>query len=347
MKLELIYPLGYSDCSYYKSLVENPPIEIISSTEKHGVQNKTKFILVKILKSKIRLIINKLNLNLINFKKIKSDADIVHCAHFLCECNKPWIADFEMPWQFFVSGKITKTGIKKVEKIMNSKNFKRIICWTKYGQKEVRKLFKSKKIKRKIDFVYPAITPQIKVNHKTKKINLLFVSRYFEEKGGELALESINKLTEKNNVFGTIISNTPNEIKMKYLKNKKIKFYDLTNQKKLFKIYSKANILILPGFSDTFGFAFLEAMSFGIPIITINGPSRKEIITPKTGIIIKKYRNKEKIVKEIIKASEKLIKNQKLRIIFGKNAYNEIKYGKFSIKKRNEKLLKIYKEASK
>lgn len=44
------------------------------------------------------------------------------------------------------------------------------------------------------------------------------------------------------------------------------------------KGYEKSDILVYPGYSDSFGWAFLEAMSFGLPIITVNGVARRDLI---------------------------------------------------------------------
>ena len=150
----------------------------------------------------------------------------------------------------------------------------------------------------------------------------------------------------------------PTKVHKKFSKNKKIKFTGLINRKKLLNHYSNSDILIYPGYTDSFGFAFLEAMSFGIPIITVDGDSREETIDEgKTGFIInrpKKFsgwdkfgKEEKRIVSEIIKKTSILIENKKLREKMSKNCLEEIKSGKFSIKERNKKLKEIYNEAIK
>jgi glycosyltransferase involved in cell wall biosynthesis len=62
-----------------------------------------------------------------------------------------------------------------------------------------------------------------------------------------------------------------------------MKLLPLMPQDKLFKeVFPKSDIFVYPGFSDTFGFALTEAISFGVPVVTVDGYSRREIITKKT-----------------------------------------------------------------
>ena len=131
-------------------------------------------------------------------------------------------------------------------------------------------------------------------------------------------------------------------------------------QEKLFKeIYPATDILVYPSYTDTFGFTLTEAMSFGIPIVTVGGHSRKEIVEQgKIGYVIEeskkfnlKYleelRTLRPIIDEIEKKVEHLIKNKKLREKMSRNGIKEIKSGKFSIEKRNKKFVEVYKEALK
>jgi len=47
--------------------------------------------------------------------------------------------------------------------------------------------------------------------------------------------------------------------------------------------------LVYPGYSDSFGFAFLEAMAFGLPIVTVDGFARREIVEDgKNGFVIER-----------------------------------------------------------
>src|SRR4030042_1238226 len=183
-----------------------------------------------------------------------------------------------------------------------------------------------------------------------KKITLLFVGRYFYGKGGLHALEAFDRLSKKHDIECIFVSETPKQFIDKYSGNKRIKFHGLMPQNQLFEFYSKADIFVYPGYSDTFGFALIEVMSFGLPIITVDGFARKEIVEDKkTGFVINKKKdidcNKiddegKSIINEIVEKTEKLIKNKKLLQKMSKNARKEIESGKFSIKEKDKKLEK-------
>jgi len=341
-------------------LINNPPenVEYITTKNQKGVIiNKRFFWFSNLLKKMIRKITGFLNLPIPNahLTRSKEKYDLIHCAHCLSLNNKnPWVADVECLWSLWVSGQNSIIGKKIVREILLRKNCKKILPWTNVTKNEIEKFFPE--IKNKIEVVYPAV-PLVKIKSKRhKEINLLFISRYFYEKGGLHALETINQLTKKyENVSGIVVSEVPKEILNKYSKNKKIKFYELMPQKELFEnIFPTSDIFVYPGYSDSFGFAYLEAMGFGIPIITVDGFARKEIIDEgKTGFVIerpdinwKKYppifENEEITIKNLIKKTEQLIKNKTLREKMSKNCINKIKFGKFSIKERNKKLKRIY-----
>jgi len=357
IKVYLQYPWKFPDSPYYKYLIDSPPegIEFQNIKKQKGViTNKTFFWFSNFLKKNIRRWANKFGLNVPNAHlSPKGNYDLIHCCHCLSKNkNKPWVADIEGLFSLMIYWNNSKLAKNKVIKILLNKNCKKILSWTEEINKELINHFSE--IKNKFEVVYPAI-PFKKINKKrTKKINLIFTGRYFYAKGGLHSLEAIDILTKKyENVYGIFNSEIPLEIFKKYSKNKKIKFYGLIPQKKLFELYKNSDILIYPGYSDSFGFAFLEAMSFGLPIITVDGFARKEIISKNTGFIIKRPKkldskklNKELIL-DIVKNSSKLIENKSLREKMSKECLRVIKEGKFSIKERNKKLKKVYEEAIK
>jgi glycosyltransferase involved in cell wall biosynthesis len=364
IKVYLQYPWKVSDSQYYKSLIENPPegIKYIGIQKSQGIiTNYKKFLLVNFLKQSIRWFLEEIQFAIPNAHKTdyKKKCDLIHCAHCLSLNKTNWVADFESLWQMWISGKDTKKGRERVLKLLIKDNCKKIIAWTEDTKKEIS--LKFPEIKNKlavISFAMPL--PKIKkINHK--ELILLFIGRYFYEKGGLHTLEVFDRLTKKyKNVKCLFVSQTPKEILKKYSLNKKIKFFDLMPHQSLIKeIFPKADILIYPGYSDTFGFGFIEAMSFGLPIVTVDGFARRNIVDEgKTGFIIKRQNNnrskiatrefennEKKIIEELVEKTSLLIENKELRKRMSRNCIKIVKEGKFSIKERNKNLERIYEEA--
>lgn len=378
IKVYLQYPWKVSDSQYYKSIIDFPPkgIEYLKSKVKKGmILDKKKILFANLIKEIIRRAFKKTNFPVINkrFTKIQEDFDLIHCAHCLSSnLDKPWVADFESLWQMWMIGSGTKNK-EGVLNILKGENCKKIMAWTEETKNEIIKNFPE--IKQKVEVVSFGMKSQKIKKIKTKEIVLLFVSRYFYQKGGDHVIEVFDKITKKyQNISAIFISPTPEEIKEKYKSNKKITLLELISHDKLIKeIFPQADILVYPGYSDTFGFLFVEARAFGIPTITVDGFARGELVEDgKTGVIIPRSERlkeimaevktffefvgqdkareeiqiiREETIKKIIKEVEKLIKNKALREKMAEAGIESVQEGKFSIEERNKKLKKIYQKA--
>ena len=130
-------------------------------------------------------------------------------------------------------------------------------------------------------------------------------------------------------------------------------------QNEMLRILGNADIFLYPSQLDTFGFSIVEAMGLGIPTVALstkNNSSIKEIINNgKTGFLID-YDNIQRPVSSIGEKEEIVIKSfiEKINLLFedkklyseiSQNCLIEVKTGKFSIRERNKKLERIYKEA--
>ncbi|MBR9706715.1 glycosyltransferase family 4 protein [Candidatus Pacearchaeota archaeon] len=360
LKIYLQKPWKFSDSPYYQYLRENPAENVMYANIENFklIQTKKKLKFNNWLKSSIKKVIKNFSPDFPNahYTKNAKRYDLIHCAHCLSLNKKPFVADIEWVGQFWATGDENKKKRKRILKILMSKHCKKILAWTKWSSEGVLKVFPE--VKNKMEIVYPAMPKQKFERKKTKNIHLLFSARRFYFKGGLHATEVIDQLTKKyKHVYGIIASDTPKEVLDKYSKNKKIKFYPLLAKKRLFKeIYPKTDIFVYPSYTDTFGFQLVEALAFGIPVVSVDNLSRNEVVMDKkTGFLVKKPKvwkydtlvGQEKIVNKICEKTEILIKNNKLRTIMSKNSLKEIETGRFSIKQRNEKLKRIYNDALK
>ena len=368
IKIYLKYPWKVIDSSYYRNLLNFPPkeVEYVNKKDFRSINSKTGFRINTFLKNRARKIINIIKIPNIVFPK-SNDADLIHCAHCLSLGEKPWVVDFERYESLAATGEIARSekGRTMITKILKKRSCKKILPWTEAAKKSLLEQINEPEINRKIELL-PFALPlkRYKLRKERGKVNILFIGRYFEAKGGYVAMRVIDFLTKKYPyVQGIIVSETPQEVIKKYGTNKKIKFHNIMGQEKLFgEIYPTADIFFYPGFSDTFGFALTEAMMFKLPIITFEGFARDEIVIEgKNGYIINKKKEDENwrnfrrnidnversFIDEAIKKTEKLILNKKLRKKMGDYGYRMVGAGKFSIKNRGKKIRKIYSEALK
>ncbi|MEK6927743.1 MAG: glycosyltransferase family 4 protein [Nanoarchaeota archaeon] len=360
IKIYLQRPWKISDSPYYHYLLSNPPsnVEYINTQGKRQgvIENHKKFRLINNLKGYIKKAFRIFYKGFPNAHYTFSNEkyDLIHCAHCMSLNHSPWIMDIEFVNQFWASGNAYPNKKKTVLKILKNNNCKKILAWTEWTKQGILEILPE--IKDKIEVVYPAIPSRNISKKENKDITLLFISRRFYFKGGLHALEVMDRLTKKySNIKGIIVSDTPREVISHYSQNKNISFFEVMPQKELMKkVYPLADIFIYPSYTDTFGFGLTEALSFGLPVITVDGQARKEIIQEgKTGFVIPapknldlySLKNQEKTIQEIVSKASLLIENKTLRKTMSKNALNEIKTGRFSITERNKKLKLIFQEA--
>ncbi|NPE27135.1 glycosyltransferase family 4 protein [Methanococcoides sp. SA1] len=363
IKVYMQHPWKISDSNYYKSLLDYAPTEVkyINKVKKIGnITNKRKFLVNHYIKQNVKKIINFFYPSMPNAHRTKynGDYDVVHCAHCLSLNKSPWVADIEHPGQFWATGGEVGKNKRRIRKLLMSKCCKKILPWSEWTRRETLKMFPELKDKMEI------VTYALPVSQKDKKnkdtITLGFISRRFIFKGGLHALEVIDRLTKKyDNVNAVFVSEVPVDVLKKYSKNKKIKFYNILPYSKILnEIFPSFDIFILPSYTDTFGFPMVEALSFGIPVVTVDGQSRKEIIKDgKTGFVIDKPDWKvedlgnlttlKNTIDSLQEKTERLIKDKILLKNMSDNAIKEVRDGKFSLERRNEKLTRIYREAMK
>jgi len=304
------------------------------------------------------------------------NADIIHSTNNILPISKtPWVIDTEMEYGVFGFNfqKHRRTYYNFfLKNIFRQKSFKKIIAWSNICKEGlIEKL--GEEFKEKVEVVYPAhkIIPLKKKQpqKKEKRIELLFVARIFQNKGGYELLDSFELLKRKKNCRLTIISNPSDKILSKYSNREDIRFIKANlKRKELAKYFKNADIFVYPTRIDTFGFVLIEAMAHSLPVISTDHYAIPEIVKNKvSGFLIKPalpYENKSKwldghdylrdyqqaylkdrrYVIELTKKMDILISNKKLREKMGRKGFEEVASGKFSITERNKRLSKIYRE---
>lgn len=143
--------------------------------------------------------------------------------------------------------------------------------------------------------VYNAIQPEKYVYSEDKENYMLWLGNCIPAKGAEVAIRlakelnyklvmclKIDKGTEIEKYYNTVIKpalkGTENLITVKGIVDKEEKL----------QLYSKAKVFLMPiSWDEPFGLVVLEAMSSGTPVVAFNRGSMKEIVTDKTGFVIK------------------------------------------------------------
>ena len=137
-----------------------------------------------------------------------------------------------------------------------------------------------KEIEEKSFVNYPYMAANYKKNNRNADgiVNFIFVGLNSRGKGGSELLEAFTHIKEEN-IRLTFISNLSNERKLKYQKDSRITILPPQPREKLLnEIYPKMDVMIFPSFYESFGVVLLEALSFGMGIVTMNIYATPEIV---------------------------------------------------------------------
>ena len=183
--------------------------------------------------------------------------------------------------KFDVENNVEKDTQKLLDKMNNQKNI----------------LYVGQIVKRKnIEFIIKSFLRFKKIDSNSENVNLILVGKG-DEDYQKYCKSLIPYELEKNIIWCSFISNS----QMKY-------------------IYEKADLFILPSIYEIFGMVLLEAMYYGIPVISSNSAGADTLIVQEeNGVIIKEF--------DELKWAEKIkniIENDKLSKKLGNNARNRI-----------------------
>lgn len=213
------------------------------------------------------------------------------------------------------------------------------------SQQSKNDLIKYKKINpHKISVVYPPVEESI---FNLKKINKLKVYKKYNLPHNAKKIIVFDRIFYKNFVFSLKIFKKLLKLNENIILIKIGNFKDLTNEichNKIYQLnpnsrsdmselYKSCDLLLFPSLYEGYGLPCIEAMKCGLPVISSNKGSLKEIVHKKNFF---KLNNEKKIIQHI----HKLLTNKKFLALNKKISINQSK--KFKEKDYYLNILKIY-----
>jgi len=218
-------------------------------------------------------------------------------------------------------------------------------------------LMKKYKTKNSVLVRFSSISEKDVSIYKTlnnKKIVLIFVGRFAEEKNPHLPILITAKLKEKGyDIFLNLVGDGPLKNKIKKLiqdfrLNDNIRIWGwLRNREEIFEILRNSDILLFTSKQgEGLGLVILEAMSQGLPVIATKCGGPEEIITDEVNGYLVECSTDEDIVNRFVEKVEFLIKNPEIYEGISKNNVEKAKewtMEKFS-KIQRERILSLLKK---
>ncbi|HLB43356.1 MAG TPA: glycosyltransferase family 4 protein [Gammaproteobacteria bacterium] len=180
----------------------------------------------------------------------------------------------------------------------------------------------------------------------TQHIRLISVSHLHEGKGIDINLHALAKLNESGVKQWTykIIGEGYEKKKLEKLARKlylddQVKFIGACKHDEVYTHLSVADVFILPSYREAFGVAYLEAMSFGLLVIGVEGQGPASFIeNGKTGFLVK-GRSIDSLLDTL-----KAIFRSLQKVLLIANTGKEYVHNNFTWYKHAEKLTNIYHE---
>ena len=355
----------------YQEIVNYPP----KGVEYVGVSKETmggKYYESKKMKEKLGWFLQKFKLPRMIYVK-PGNYDLIHSSRGIIPLNrKPWVIDMEHVHSFFgLNPDLIKNKFWKrfVEKKLASENCKAILCHCEATRQAFFHYLDCSKFKDKLKVLYPSSHIISIKKEKHDKIRILCVLSLFKAKGGPQVLEAFSQLEKKHkNIELWLRADIPESFKKRY-NSKNIKYMDyfgdiIPRERLLKEVYSKCDIFLYPTFCDSFGYSLIDALVARMPIVATNIFAVPEVVRDaENGFIVKipgyslkpnyiqgfpqrkmRGETEKKFIKDCYNALVKLIEDKSLMGKMGQKGFEMISEGNFSVKERNKKLERIYRE---
>lgn len=281
------------------------------------------------------------------FKIKKHDPDVYHIMDtsplYIKTCKTIStihdLAEFTVPEKYNKFKCVLRKKYVKKQAI----NSDLIVTVSEYTKKDIINRFKVDENKIKVIYNYFECTKLYDSKREYKKY-FLVVGEIERTKNIGMIIESFSKINKnvRNGFKLVIVGKNGNDYRNVIEKieqcniKKDVELLSYVSDEKLFELYSNAFALVFASLFEGFGLPILEAMSFGIPVISSNVTSMPEVIGD-AGMLFDPTKSKK-----LTKCMNDMIMKPDMRISMIEKGYKQIK--KFNPDKIVDELLDTYRE---
>jgi glycosyltransferase involved in cell wall biosynthesis len=139
--------------------------------------------------------------------------------------------------------------------------------------------------------------PQVgRQTHESEEMRILFVGTCYPRKGLHHLLEAVAMLKGykiKVDIVGDMRANRAYVKRLRSMLNKHgiahlVTFHGLLYGESFWQKFVEADMFVMPSFWESFGIVFLDAMSFGLPIITTNAGAIPDLVKhEENGLLVR------------------------------------------------------------
>ena len=206
---------------------------------------------------------------------------------------------------------------------------------------------------RKATVCYPAQPPRLsrpalRARNRKSKRGVVFAARAFLDKGGAVALSAFRTLLSRGDVELCYIGPLPLADQRKYSDVLgRIHYAPRVARDLLFEILGQAHIFVCPSRHEALGITLLEALSFGLAVVTSTGPGMenvREIIHEGAGglLVPKPARDADVSATRLVAAIVSLLDDSATYRAMADYNLSLVEDGDFSLEERDKTLRALY-----
>jgi len=170
-----------------------------------------------------------------------------------------------------------------ITRLLASPNCRRLLFWSEAGRKTLVSYghVSDRSVLAKSDVVYPAVRRVVDedIRYRDRAVNVLFSGDFFR-KGGVNVVDAFEQAQKHfpdirltlccDEAIDFKTSNLPlrNEYLGKIKANPAIRLGRVSRRTMIDELLPDADVFLIPTYNEAFGFAILEAMAFGVPIVS-------------------------------------------------------------------------------
>jgi glycosyltransferase involved in cell wall biosynthesis len=258
-----------------------------------------------------------------------SKAQIFHFYNSVTQCNKPWVTTLETPLTSFM-----QNGYDPFRYVIKN-NCKRILCMSSFTYNNTLRMIDNEDVREviqnKMQVLPPPqqlLIPSSKPFIDTTPLKFVIVGNEFFRKGGyEILLAFDRLLNENRHLELNIVSsmelgdypvNTDPHIREAAFKiihrhPQEILYHHHLPNSDTLEVIKSCHIGLLPSLLETYGYAVLEYMAAGLPVITTNQRAFLEInnelrgwfinLPAENGYLLRDTAEKRKSLSDVLTAS--------------------------------------------
>lgn len=228
-----------------------------------------------------------------------------------------------------------------------------ILFWTEYARRTALRYLSAANLctgaaletfAAKSDVIYPAVPARPEIPPARGVVRVLYSGRTFDDKGGALALDVLNHLSER---FGDAVSLTVvGASSVSVGEREGVNVVPVLARDEYLKLVGNSHIFFSPTLFESFGMALLEAAAAGLAVVTSCGPGMEHVSEMfkdgRHACLVSNDLSYEAKVGAYVSVLERLIADADRRREMGAEARSLVEGGPFSIERRNRALWAHY-----